>query len=114
MGKESPFPMIWYLVIAFFRTFFLLLTGIFQRIVSGSRKNRAGMQASHTGGNSISMAYAIRVLPADILANQQSDLFWQVHLFQLAEIYVRSSNDFLIFPVTVCDAIHDAVHACVY
>lgn len=33
------------------------------------------------------------------------------HPFQFAGIFVRSSENRLVFPVPVCDAVHDAVHA---
>lgn len=51
------------------------------------------------------------VLFTDIAVNQQPDFFRQVQFFQPAGIFVRLTDDFLILPATVCDAVHDAIHA---
>lgn len=57
---------------------------------------------------------AERVLLADITVNQQSDFFWQVHLIKPVGIFVRFSDDRLIFAVIAYDTVHDSVHADVH
>ena len=53
----------------------------------------------------------MRVLFADVTVYQQAVFLRQIHLIQLVGVFVRLSDERLIFPVTVCDAIHDTVHA---
>jgi len=79
-----------------------------------SLKTQADMRASHILINSISGAYAMRILLADVAVNQQPDIYRQPHPFQFAGIYVRPPGNLLVFPIAVHDAVHDAVHAGVH
>jgi len=56
----------------------------------------------------------MRVLLADIAVNQQPDIYRQPYSFQFAGIDIRPSENLLVFPVDVHDAVHDAVHAGVH
>ena len=52
-----------------------------------------------------------RVLFANVIIDQHTDIHWQPYPFQPAGIFLRLPDDLLIFPVTVCDVVHDTVHA---
>lgn len=51
------------------------------------------------------------VLLTDISVDQQPNFLWQVQTVQFDGIFVRFLDNLPVFPVNVCDAIHDAIYA---